>query len=304
MSEDHDQRGKNLIKEMPSECVELLANDWHKLFNFDSIDWKQQEIFVDPPTGERKSVDLIAAIQRVGEEQSIREVMLHFELESGDSLTSLRARMPGYRFLLKRTHGSKPLLSFAIYLGVGLQGLGWDTVTEQFEGELLSEIRWCYLGLPGLDAWKYVEGENLLGVAFSVLMKCKPQDKPRLKARALQRIGEAELTPYRRYLLMEFVEAYLPLDGSLMTQYQELLLTKEFEMALKIGQTSFEKGVEKGQREMMLELLREKFDTLPEEASKRVEGMSAQELKQLARSLMKANSLVDLGLAERPSTSS
>lgn len=173
------------------------------------------------------------------------EARLHLEVESGDGVADLRSRMPRYHDYLHYQHGL-PVLSLALYLGVGLDGVGWDGVDESFWEESLGGTRWPYLGLPGLDGLAYVEGDNLLGVAFSALMRVPPDRRAWLKARALQRIAEAELSAYRRFLLMDFVEAYLPLDGPHLDEYRRLLITEEFTMALKIGKTSFEEGMEKG----------------------------------------------------------
>jgi hypothetical protein len=150
--------------------------------------------------------------------------------------------------------------------------------------------------LPALDALVYVEGENLLGVAFSALMRVPDDRRAWLKARALQRLAEAELTNQRRFLLMDFVEAYLPLEGPHLDQYRHLLTTKEFAMALKIGKTSFEEGLDKGMRELVRKQLAAKFGPLSPAVNARVDAMSPAQFDDVGVRMLKANSLAELGL--------
>ncbi len=51
---------------------------------------------------------------------------------------------------------------------------------------------------------------------------------------------------YRRYLLVECVEAYLDLDEQQQRDYQQLLLTNPYKEIGPMMQTTFEKGIEKG----------------------------------------------------------
>jgi hypothetical protein len=149
-------------------------------------------------------------------------------------------------------------------------------------------------------------------VALSVLMRCPEDEKARLKARAMQRIAEAQLTVARRYLLMEIVEAYLPLVGPHLAEYERLLLTEDFKMARVLGQTSFEKGIEQGieqgiekgqeqgQRALLLRQLEKRFGSLSPAARARLESWGAERLLQLGEDLLSDKSLVDLGLEDAP----
>jgi hypothetical protein len=299
----HDRRLKTLLRELLQELMGLRFPNWMTRFDFARVQWLEQEVFIDPPHGERREMDLVARVPVLEPMEDSNEVLLHVEVESGDSVADLRPRMPGYRSTLRIKHGL-PVLSLGLYLDVGLQGLGWDETLERCWGETVSLTRWAYLGLPALDARTHVQGDNLLGVALSALMQISPDQQGWLKARALQRVANAEMTPYRRHLLMEFIEAYLPLEGPHLEQYRQLLLTEDFKMARTLGKTSYELGMEQGrtegQRASLRDLLEAKFGTLSETATQRLEAMSADQLRQLGRDLLQNKSLVQLGLEDAP----
>ena len=59
---DHDQRFKLLIQEFFAEFLELFFPDQAARFDFSAIQWLDKEIFVDPPHGERGTLDLVAQL--------------------------------------------------------------------------------------------------------------------------------------------------------------------------------------------------------------------------------------------------
>ncbi len=316
---DHDQRMKTAVREFAAEFQDLVVPAWTGRFDLTAPEWQQQEVYLDPPRGERRHIDLVALVSVTQPVEESNQALLHVEVESADSLTDLRGRMPRYRHALAYRH-NLPVLSLALYMNVGLEGRGWDEAVAHFWEQKVDGTSWAYLGLPALDALTYVEGANILGVALSVLMRCPEDRKVWLKARAMQRIAEAELTVARRYLLMEIVEAYLPLVGPHLAEYERLLLTEDFKMARVLGQTSFEKGIEKGKeiaraefdkeiaqanvekghRLLLQRQLEKRFGSLSPAARARLESWGAERLLQLGEDLLSDKSLVDLGLEDAP----
>jgi hypothetical protein len=296
---DHDQRMKVAVREFLPEFQALLLPDWTGRFDLSAPDWQQQEVFLDPPQGERRLLDLVALVRLVRPVEGAKQTLLHVEIESGDSVAELRGRMPCYRSALT-SRRDVPVLSLALYLSVGLEGRGWDEARVNYWEQNLEVTRWAYLGLPALDALAYVEGDNLLGVALSVLMRCPEERKARLKARALQRVSLANLTAYRRFLLMEIIKAYLPLIGPHLEEYERLLLTEDFKMVRVLGQTTFEKGIETGELQGWKNSLRWQiervFGPLSEKARAQLEAMPSDRLLELAGKIREAKTLADLGL--------
>jgi predicted transposase YdaD len=63
-------------------------------------------------------------------------------------------------------------------------------------------------------------------------------------------------------------------------------------------QEGLQKGRQKGMQEILLDLLRARFRSLPPDIARRVEAItSPRELRRLAKSVLSAGSLEELGLA-------
>ncbi len=108
---------------------------------------------------------------------------------------------------------------------------------------------------------------------------------------------------YRRYLLVECVEAYLDLDEQQQRDYQQLLLTNPYKEIGPMMQTTFEKGIEKGiekgSRQTVEKQLLSRFGPLPATARQRLEKLSIEKLNELAVALLDPTaSLQSLGLLD------
>src|SRR4051812_46803171 len=99
---DHDQRFKVLIREFFREFIELFFPPWAQRFDFGNIDWLEKEVFLEPPQGERRAVDLLA---RLPVRQEVRThagaapswlVLVHIEAEWRDRAAELRPRFFEY----------------------------------------------------------------------------------------------------------------------------------------------------------------------------------------------------------------
>ena len=117
-----------------------------------------------------------------------------------------RPRMFDYYVQLRRD-SQLPVLPIGLFLRVGLDGIGWDAYEEHFWEHRLLRFEYAYVGLPGLDAERFVTGEHLLGVTLSALMRTPPERRAELHAEALKRIARSGDNDWRRFLLAECVEA-------------------------------------------------------------------------------------------------
>jgi hypothetical protein len=173
---DHDQRLKVLLKEFFEAFFTCFFTAWADRFEFTEIDWLDKELFLAPPQGEKRQLDLVARLKlrpgspppREGETDLV--ALVHVEVESRDSIAAFRPRMFDYYVQLRRDTGL-PVCPIALFLRVGLDGRGWDAYEEHFWEEEIVHFRFAYIGLPGLPGEAYATGENLLGVALSALMR-------------------------------------------------------------------------------------------------------------------------------------
>jgi hypothetical protein len=305
---DHDQRFKVLIREFLSEFLSLFFAEWAKRFDFTRIEWLDKEVFLDPPRGETRNLDLVAKIpvtqvvegQRVGEEDSWI-VLIHIEVEANDRLTHLRPRMHDYyKGLRDRYH--LPVWSLALYLKVGRDGVGWDAYEEKLWERRILLFEYPYVGLPALEAADYVNRENILAVALAALMRVPEERHAELRAFALQRIGSSQENDVRKVLLANCVEEYLDLNEEQQREFERLLTTEPYREVRTMGITTFDKGkaegLTDGLRLLIFIQLEERFGSINFQTRERVEGLPADQLKVLGKRILNARSLKELGLED------
>ena len=299
---DHDQRFKNLLQTFFREFLLLFFHRWAERLDATAVEWLDKEIFPDPPEGQRRILDLVAKLPTRQAVAGVRPgepdqwlALVHIEIESPDKATPLRPRMFDAYVQLRRRH-RLPVLPIGLYLRVGLDGIGIDVYEEKFWELRPIHFEYLYVGLPALDAVKYVEGANWLGVALAALMRIPKDRVAWLGAEALRRIQAAPLSDQQRFMLGECVQAYLPLDEVQQRMFERLLATENYHGVQAMNTTWYEKGIERGRRDFLRELLEERFGPLSSEVLARLEEMPVEHLQPLQRAFVKAQSLRELGL--------
>jgi hypothetical protein len=300
---DHDQRLKVLLKEFVEQFFRCFFPAWAERFDFRDLTWIDKEVFLAPPQGEKRQLDLVARLRIRPEaappQAGLTELLalVHVEVESRESVQPFRPRMFEYYVQLRRD-SQLPVLPIGLFLRVGLDGIGWDAYEEHFWEHRLLRFEYAYVGLPGLEAEPYVTGEHLLGVALSALMRVPPERRSELHAEALKRIAQSSENDWRRFLLAECVEAYSTLDEAQQQRLQALLTTEPYQEVRPLMITTYERGKIEGRRETALKLLEAKFGPLTPAVKQRVETLSPEQLDQLVLDLLKSQSLKDLGLED------
>ncbi len=223
--------------------------------------------------------------------------LVHLELESRASALAFRPRMFEYYIQLRRNTGL-PVLPIALFLRVGLDGIGWDAYEEHFWERRVVRFEYAYVGLPALDGESYATGENLLGVALSALMRLPTDRRAELYAEGLKRIAGSGENDYRRFLLAECLEAYADLDESQKERLQALLHAETYQEVEPLMKTTYERGIEQGERRAALRQLEAKFGPLSPEIKQQVEALSPEALARLQIDLLKAQALEELRLID------
>jgi hypothetical protein len=301
--DDHDQRFKSLLREFLPEFFELFFPDWAKRFDFTGTEWLEQEAFIDPPSGEKRILDVVAKLPTrvpvpdpAGRAADHSLVVIDVEIESPERATDIRPRMLWYYEFLRRRY-SLPVVPICLFLRVGLNGLGWDAYEERLWDHLLLRFEYAYIGLPALDGLAYYNGANLLGLALSALMKLPAADRARIKAEGLAKIALARENTARRELLTECFNNYLALDASAVTEFEQLLAQQAPEEKQVVNSIE-ERGRLKAMREIVRKQLAKKFGELPQMAIDRLNMLSVERLEEIALSYTEAATLKDLGLTD------
>jgi hypothetical protein len=246
--------------------------------------------------------------------------LVHVELESRASTLAFRPRMFEYYIQLRRDTGL-PVLPIALFLRVGLEGIGWDAYEEHFWEQRIVRFEYAYVGLPALDGQQYATGENLLGVALSALMQLPADRRAELYAEGLKRIAGSGENDYRQFLLAECLEAYAELDEAQKERLQALLHTEAYQEVEPLMKTTYERGraealqeveplmkttyergiergIEQGERRLTLRLLQAKFGPLTPKVEQQVKALSPEALARLQLDLLKAQALEELRLED------
>lgn len=299
---DHDQRFKHLLREFFREFMELFFPDRAVRLDFSAVEWLDKELFTDPPQGEKKVLDLVAKVPtRPPGDAGEQIILIHVEVESEDCTTSLDERFPDYFWHLRRKYGTA-VLPVAVFLKVGLDGLGERVCEMTALSEWVMRLRYWYVGLPALDADVYLNGTNWLGVSLSALMKARAGQRAKLTANAQSRLVQSPLPPGQKYLLVECLQAYAPLTDAEKIELANLLQTPTYQGVQAMNKTVFEegmeKGIEQGQRRAIERALLRRFKALSSTARQRLASCPAEKLDDLLDAAIDAKSLKDLGLED------
>jgi hypothetical protein len=297
---DHDQLFKELLKEFLPDFFWLFFPAWAERFDFTQVEWLDKEVFPDPPQGERKALDLLAKLSCLipptpNEQPGPWLTLIHIEVESRESVAPFRPRMFAYFGHVRAKH-DLPVLPIALYLRVGLDGIGWDVYEERFWDQVLVQFHYPYVGLPALDAVQYLHGENWLGVGLIGLMKRALEQAAAMKAEGYSRIATSPLTKQQKHLLGCCLEAYIPLVGPHLAEYEHLMLSEKYPGAQTMALTTLDIVRNETLRSIVERLLRKRFGTLPSTVREKLLTKSTQELEDLAEAVLTASSLQELGL--------
>ena len=103
--DDHDQRFKTMIREFFREFMELFFPAYAALLEFDLVIWLDKELFVDPPRGDKRYLDLVARVPAKSPGASQDQIILvHIEIDSNDTTTILEPRIPLYYWHLRQKY--------------------------------------------------------------------------------------------------------------------------------------------------------------------------------------------------------
>jgi len=320
---DHDQLLKEILREFFAEFLTLFFDRWARRLDLTRpVEWPRTEFFPTPPDGPKHVLDLVAKVALAGpagadgaSDPPACLALIHIEIESPDRTTAITPRLPKYWRHLTEQLGL-PALPIVVYLKVGLDGLGEETIVEPFLDFGVNTFRYLYVGLPGLNADDYRHGDNWLGVALSALMRCPKDRIVEWGAEAMRRIGDAPLSDRRKFLLGEVVEGYAPVSPEELARLRGILDQNATGRVPPMNKTSYmigkeegmeegiekgiEKGVELGRRKGAVEfleaMLAAKFGPLPADSLDALRRRPDADLTRIGLAISTAASLADLGL--------
>jgi hypothetical protein len=302
MSVDHDQIFKRLIEAYFREFMELFCPAEARLIDFSRVEFLGKEYFTDVERGLRRRLDMVVKVGLTAGGEKF--VLVHVEFEASRKERDFPRRMFKYFCQLFLRYDTE-----IVPIAVFTDDATWKTpVPDNFELSLpgTTFVRFDYhlIKLKNLDYRQFLESKNPLAFGLMAKMGYNRQERVRLKADFLRLILASPVDPARASLLVEFVEAYLPLVEHEQTEFQ-LIVANEPEYA-KVEQmiTVYEKkgiekgikkGIEKGTQNNLILLLEKKFGKISATLRRNIRQIdSPEKLESLLLAVLDADSLEDL----------
>ncbi len=306
MANQHDKIFKQLLHAYLDDFLRLVVPETLDRLDLSSPEFLDKELFAGGPHGRRRELDLLVRVRTVNGQP----LLIHIEIEAR-ATAGMERRLWRYRNQIQ-SHYDTPVLTIVIYLKRGRPGVclkSWESGL----GPSFPAPRYASFGLAGCQAVGYLARPEPLAWALAATMDPGPLSRAELKMACLRRIAGLR----RRkdpFLLVDCVENYLQLSLEELAELEALHSRKENREVQTMAMTWSENiaaqgeargeakgkaiGEAKGIREILLLQLAERFGPLPEGARRQVEEISSlQRLTQLARRVLTAHSLEEMGLA-------
>jgi len=292
----HDPLFKRLLRVFFADFLRLVAPTVAERLDLSAPVFLDKEFPSSGPPEKSRIVDLLARVPLRADRS--KALLVHVEIEA-QARKSMGKRLRDYHRLIQTLHHEQ-ILSIALYLRGGKQGVREEVLEEDLVGPGLSAFRFLAFGLEKCLAREYLARPEPLAWALASIMDPKPWSRTRLKLGCLQRIQEAPLKETERIELVKCIETYLQLTPSEAEDLAWLGTLPERSvktMNLLYIETWEDRMKAQGARKVVLGLLEERFGAVPEEVRNRLEKVrSVDRLTRLAQKAANAKSLKSLRL--------
>ncbi len=298
MATQHDKIFKQLLHAYLDDFLRLVVPETWDRLDLSSPEFLDKELFAEGPKGRRRELDLLVRVRTVNG----RPLLIHVEIEARAS-PGMEERLWRYRNQIQARYETL-VLTILINVTRGRPGV-CVKVRESELGPVFQDLRYVSFGLAGCQAMEYLARPEPLAWALAATMDPGALSRAELKMACLRRIAGLR-GGNDPYLLVDCVENYLQLDPREAAEFETLRSRRENRevqtMAMtwseKIAAQGEAKGRGEGVREILLLQLAERFGPLPDGARRQVEEISSlQRLTQLAKRVLTAHSLEEMGLA-------
>jgi hypothetical protein len=288
---DHDPLLKELLRTFFSGFLALVAPQLQPL----SCQFLDKELAFTGQRRGRREADLVVRLLLAGGEI----LLVHVEIEA-EFRAAMGRRLWSYYLLLQARLG-EPTISVLINLRGGPPGLTLQTFEETVGGQPRL-FGYTVLGIGRYPAGELLARPEPIAWAFAALTLPQKGQRPALKLACLARVTAAsrKLSDLESFLLVNCIETYLELSLEETVRYEELRAlssAKEATAVNAVKMTWADRMKSEGRQELLLTVLEQRFGKLPAIARQRLaEIRSADLLNQLARRVLVAGSLAELGL--------
>lgn len=298
----HDPLFKRLLRAFFAGFLRLVAPDLAARLDLSAVAFLDKEFVATSAPERSRVVDLLARV--VLKDEPGKSLLVHVEIEAR-ARRGMGTRLRDYHRAIQARH-EEPVLSIVVYLKGGPAGICEQELDGDLKAPGLTSFRYLSFSLSRCSAAEYLAKPEPLAWALAALMSRRGMSKAELKMRCFARLAEATLKDEERRELANCIETYLELTPEEAEEIP-LLDTSRTRRTQAMGMSLLYKvswadkmrleGERRGIREVLLDLMEQRFGPVPDEIRNRVEEIhSIDRLRRLARKVQLAKTLKGLRL--------
>jgi predicted transposase/invertase (TIGR01784 family) len=293
---DHDRLFKELISTFFLEFLDLFLPEMRATIDPNSVRFLQQEYFADLTAGEDKIIDLLVEVKQLGE-----DAVFIFHLEAQASPESYFTRRIFFYFA--RLHQKFLLRIYPIVIFSFDQPYREEphTYTVEFPNWKVLEFNFKSIQLNRLNWRDFLSQPNPVAAALMSKMRIAPEDRPKVKVECLRLLATLQLDPARTRLISGFVDTYLRLNAIETQTFAAEIARIEperregvMQIVTSWMQEGIERGIEQGERSLVVRLLIKRVGALPSEVRDRIDQLPIDKVEALGEALLEFRTLTDL----------
>ncbi|MFL6264170.1 MAG: hypothetical protein ACJ76Y_31175 [Thermoanaerobaculia bacterium] len=289
----HDPLFKSLLRAFFAGFLRLVAPDLAARLDLSAVAFLDKEFVSTAPPRTHGIADLLARAPLTG---SDRFLLIHVEIESR-SRRGMGARLRDYHRVIQARH-EDPVLSIVVYLRGGPSGICEQVLDGGLPLPGVTSFRYLSFSLSRCSAEEYLAKSEPLAWGLAALMDRGGWSKAELKRACLTRILEAPLTDAERIELVNCAETYVQLTPGEAEEFSLLSIPESRRARAMLYRMSWLDQVKRDAAvDILATQIEDRFGPLPDETKLRLGRIrSTDRLHRLARKVLKAKSLQDLGL--------
>ncbi len=288
---DHDRLFKELIQTFFWEFIELFLPEVLDYVTKDSLIFLPEEIFIDVTSGDKRKIDLLAQVKWRGEDSYF---LIHLENQAYNQ-KEFERRMFHYFARLDAKY-LLPIFPIVIFSYDEPKRPEKSQYTVNFPNRKILEFNYVAIQLNNLNWRNFLNQPNPVAAALMAKMDFQPEERVRVKLECLRMLVTLKLNPAKMELISGFIDIYLRLNATeeqdLETELKQANLVEE-EQIMEIVTSWMEKGIEQGEQKVIKILIKRRFNNIDSALENRVNGLSSEQLENLADAIFDFQSLED-----------
>ena len=293
---DHDRLFKELIQTFFWEFIELFLPEVLEYVSRDNLTFLPEEVFTDVTAGDKRKIDLLAQVKWLGKDSY---VLIHVENQAYTQ-TEFERRMFHYFARLDAKY-RLPIYPVVIFSYDEPKRPEKSQYQVTFPNQKILEFNYTAIQLNRLNWRQFLTQPNPVAAALMAKMDFKPSERAKVKLECLRMLATLRLDPARIELISGFVDTYLRLNQREEQQFETELKQaglaeeeKVMEIVTSWMEKGIETGIERGEKTLILRLLKRRFGNLSVDVENQINNLSLHQTESLGDALLDFQSLDDL----------